>query len=336
MSEYLNKLRHAMSQRGYSLDYIELCISYATNLQEKSMPVIFDIEHFCELLKIDLYTIMNISQNINEYYNEFDLVFDHKVRKISTPTIFLKQVQKWIQIFILKPVPVSKYATAYAPKSSIFKNAEMHVKQECVVNLDFKHFFESISSRDVYQLFCSFGYTKEIAGFLTNICTLDGVLPQGAPTSPYISNLICRDLDKKLGDLASVTQMNFTRYADDLTFSGKSSIINFLPQIRITIEDSGFKINENKTSIRYQHQRQEVTGLIVNHKVAIKKEFLRQLKQEVHYCLRFGAADHMQKANISYSNYKDHLFGKAYFVKIVNDELGNTLLEKLHRIRWEY
>ncbi|MFD1773879.1 reverse transcriptase family protein [Paenibacillus rhizophilus] len=336
MSEYLDSLRGKMVSTGYSTEYIELCIKYANDLENNNVPVIFDKAHFLLLTGLKTSELRNILTNKPEHYHEFELLVNYRLRNILAPNPLLKQVQKWIQVFILKPLKVSSWATAYKPGTSIIKNAKVHVKQDCVINLDLKNFFDSITSVRVHKIFRSAGYTKELATLFTQICTLEKCLPQGAPTSPYLSNLICRNLDQDLAIFCQSRAIRFTRYADDMTFSGGVEIENYIPNIRKTITKHGFVINEDKSQVLFRNQRQVVTGLVVNDKVAIKKEFIRKLSQEIHYCLRFGVSNHILNSRINKSNYKDHLFGRVYYIRMVNKPLGDILLKKLESIDWEY
>ena len=186
-------------------------------------------------------------------------------------------------------------------------------------------------------MFFYYGYTKEISFVLTKLCTYRGKLPQGSPASPYLSNIVCLKMDKRLHQLASKNGADYTRYADDITFSGDYRIQYCMPLIQRIIEDEGFYINSAKTRILYKHQRQEVTGLIVNNQmVRINKKYKRNVDQEIYYCLKYGVSSHLQRIGCEKSFYKEHLYGKVYFIKMVEPEVGNHLLNKLSEINWEY
>ncbi|BBH23112.1 hypothetical protein Back11_44570 [Paenibacillus baekrokdamisoli] len=336
MSEYTDNLRKSMLELGNSNDYIELCINYARKLEKSHVPIIFDKIHFLVLTELKSSQLNDFLNNRAGYYREFELIINNRKREIHAPNNILKELQKWIQLYILKPLRVSDWATAYIPGTSIIKNAAIHIGQECVVNLDLKNFFNSISAVKVHRVFRVAGYTKELATLFTKICTVNNCLPQGAPTSPYLSNLVCIKLDQELADFCQSLGIRFTRYADDMTFSGGKEIVKVLPQIYKIISKQGFLINNDKTKILNCGQRQEVTGLVVNDKVSVKKEFIRKLSQEIHFCLRFGVSNHILRTGIRKSNYKDHLFGRAYFINMVDKSLGDDLLKKLQSIDWEY
>lgn len=161
-------------------------------------------------------------------------------------------------------------------------NALPHVGSEMVINFDIKNFFPSISRYRVKLMFMALGRDDEEAEFLSFLATCNDKLPQGAPTSPIIANIICIDLDNKLSALANNHNANYTRYADDLTFSGKQSILRMLPEISKTIMEEGFKLNPSKFRIQRKGNRQEVTGLTVNDKVSVHRSRKRKLRAAVH------------------------------------------------------
>lgn len=167
---------------------------------------------------------------------------------------------------------------------------------------------------------------------MAKLCTHNGFLPQGSPASPYITNILCLKMDKRLGGLAKKYDAVYTRYADDITFSGKKGILSLLPIAEKIIQDEGFSLNTQKTP-----QRQEVTGLIINNgTLKIPKEYKRKVRQEIYYCKRYGVYDHQEKTGENHAFYREHLYGKAYFIHMVEPELGEKLLDELDDVKWEY
>src|SRR5207248_3235965 len=158
--------------------------------------------------------------------------------------------------------------------------------------------------------------------------TLDGVLPQGAPTSPDLSNHAARRLDLRLAGLARRRKLTYTRYADDLTFSGVVT-----PRVQRAIEhivrDSGFSPNESKLRYLQSHQRQSVTGVVVNEKVNVPRERRRWLRQEVHYLSRFGDADHLRARGVDNSGYREYIYGHVYALHAVRPDEAAELLSTL-------
>lgn len=203
-------------------------------------------------------------------------------RRISAPSPVLRGVQRWILFNILRDRPLHDSATAFAPQSSILKNAAPHVGADFVVNLDIKDFFPSISARRVFGLFRSFGYPKEVCFILTRLCTMNDALPQGAPTSPDIANLVCRHLDVRLASLCKVRDWNYTRYADDITISGSGSSERVISLATTILNDEGFDVSTRKSRTLRRGDCQMVTGLVVNERVALPRKWRRRLRAMIH------------------------------------------------------
>ena len=156
-------------------------------------------------------------------------------------------------------------------KKSIKENARFHKRQEILLSLDVKKFFDSITSDKVYKVFSSLGYQEDIVVMLTNLCCLNGCLPQGAPTSPIISNIILKKFDDEVGKFTNEKKIRYTRYADDMTFSGDFNPGQIISFVKNRLYELGLKLNEEKTRTRKKSQRQEVTGIVVNEKNAATK-----------------------------------------------------------------
>lgn len=185
---------------------------------------------------------------------------------------------------------------------SIVGNAERHVACRYVMNVDLKDFFPSINFGRVRGLFLAMGAAKEAATVLAQVCCHQGQLPQGAPTSPVISNMICRKMDRLLADLAKAHNCRYSRYADDLTFSMKRgafpSEIGYIDEadgrailgkrLREVIVENGFTPHPDKTWLYNRQHRQMVTGLIVNSKKNVPRKFVRQLRAMIHAWEAFG------------------------------------------------
>lgn len=185
-------------------------------------------------------------------------------------------------------VKIHPKAYGFVKNKSIVDNASAHLKKEYLLNIDLENFFPSISSARVYSLFFNyFRLDKKVAATLTNLCCHpNGFLPQGAPTSPIISNILCKTLDKELDRLAKASfGSSYSRYADDITFSSnkpfKSSIIKG-NELGSTLENiiirNGFQINYDKIRLQKSYQHQEVTGIIVNSKLNVDRRYIRKIR----------------------------------------------------------
>ncbi len=238
-------------------------------------------------------------------------------RRIEAPSEKLKALQRQVLSRILERLTLRACATGFIRGRSIVDNARPHVGQGEVINIDLADFFTSISVERVQQTFAAHGWNSEAATILARICTSDGHLPQGAPTSPALSNLVCRRLDARLSALAARAGGQYTRYADDLTFSfpgfgrnkrrrqpraraageparrprphGPSRAL--LKKIAGILADEGFQIQRKKrVRVQRAHQRQTATGLVVNQKLNAPRA-TRRLVRAMQHRARLGKLD---------------------------------------------
>lgn len=223
-------------------------------------------------------------------------------RLISAPMPRLKKAQYWLLENILAKVPIHEAAHGFRPDHSILTNAAPHQGSAIVINLDLKDFFPNVTLPRVIGLYKSLGYSPSLATIFGLLSTeppvqdaeLDGEtwhvatsvrhLPQGAPTSPAITNLLCRRLDCRLAGIAKKHRFTYTRYADDLTFSGpdREASRKILWQVRKVIEEEGFIVHPDKVRTMGTGRRQEVTGLTVNEKPAVSRQDLRAYRALLH------------------------------------------------------
>ena len=333
-----SEIENAAQQGVLSDSTKDRILKYVARLQENNVPIIFNLRHLrkiCGITKKEQNTYFGT--NRDQLYRHFNVPKKSGgIRTIEAPCDKLKAIQRWIKDDILDSFSSSEYATGFKKGKSIVDNARPHVGKELVINLDLKDFFPSIHYADVIRVFSYMGYRTDVAHLLTKLCTNGkNVLPQGSPASPALSNLISLRLDKRLGQLARKINCTYSRYADDITFSGNKEIRSALPLIIDIITDEGFEINEKKVRLQYAHQRQEVTGLIVNEKLSVSPCVKRELKNAIYYCKKHGVSGHMQHIGCNKHFYKEHLYGLAYFVKMVDEPSGNMYLDELDTIIWE-
>lgn len=269
-------------------------------------------------------------------------------RLISAPLPRLKAVQHWILRSIVSKVPIHAAAHGFVPGRSIVTNAAAHLGRKVVVNFDLENFFPTLTYARVRGLFASFGYSPEASTILGLLCTeadveeveIDGKryyvhtserhLPQGSPCSPAITNAVCLRLDQRLTGLARKLGFTYTRYADDLTFSGDPDRVNaLLGAVHAIVEDEGFKVNTKKTHIMRRAGRQEVTGIVVNDKLGVPRRFVHRWRAVLFQVAkdgvegkRFGASDDVAAS----------LIGFAAFVSMVDPTKGKVMLEDARRI----
>ena len=293
------------------------------------LPLIKSVKQLDAILKMS-------EINLNYQYHRFKISNGVKIRIINAPSIKLKCRQKWILRNILSNTVIPSYVHGFVKGKSIKTNAESHIGQKEILCLDLKDFFPSITFGSVINVFIDLGYSRTVATRLAQICTYRKVLPQGGVTSPMIANIVALKMDYKLYKYALENDCIYTRYADDLTFSWNKTHIEkeLYPTIQQIICDNGFNINEKKTHIMKTPYRKLVTGLIVtDNGVRVPYKFKKELKKEIYYCQKYGVSSHLQfTGNEHKMNFMEHLYGKAYFIKMIEPEIGDTFLRQLDQI----
>ena len=248
---YVKKLIDKMSEQGEDEEYISACVTYAQKLCDNNVPVIFDFKHLSLLLgyePAELAFYLFASEEL--FYTQIQVPKKNGgFRNIEIPSERLKEIQRWILRNILENIEIHGACYGFRKGKSIFDHAQLHVGKECVLSMDLKDFFPSITQKEVFNLFYKEGYTKKVSYYLSKMLTKDGVLPQGSPASPMISNIVSHHLDKRLNELAKCYNAVYSRYADDITFSGATNIKNMIPIIKKIVSEENFQVNEKKTSI---------------------------------------------------------------------------------------
>ena len=214
-------------------------------------------------------------------------------------------------------MPVSRYAKAYRFGSSTLRNAKHHVGKQMVLKLDILHFFDSIRYSTVKdKAFPEEIYAEPLRILLTMLCYHKDALPQGAPSSPAITNIILYEFDELVGQWCLERGIAYTRYCDDMTFSGDFDPAEVIRFVRLELKKMGFLLNEQKTRIQRPGQQQTVTGIVVNEKLSIPADYRRKLRQELYYCRKFGILEHMQKIGLEIpeDTYRMQLLGKVNYV----------------------
>lgn len=316
---YKEKIIQQATKQNKNENYVASYLSYVEPLFKQNVPVIVEPHHFALLVGLEYEYVCKMAYASQCFYRSFTIKKSNGTdRSIDEPLPDLKMVQRWILNEILYQIPVSRYAKAFIPKRSIKHNARFHKSQHTVVTIDIKDFFPSINIYHVFKIFNDIGYKKNIAWFLANICCLNQSLPQGAPTSPYISNIVMRDIDDILADYCNSKKYRYTRYADDLTFSGDKSVKEIIPYASTLLLEHKFLLNPSKTRVARQNARQEVTGIVVNHHMQIPKNERKAIRQQLYYIRKYGLDSHLNHINEKRQNYLRHLLGKVNFALFIN------------------
>lgn len=319
--EYRNNYIRTAKLKGKTDEYCIEQLEYARKLFDKQLPIIYNQEHLCKLVGYDKIYVYAASNNPNPFYRKFFIKKKNgKLREINEPLPSLKEIQEWILKEILSHIEVSPYAKAYIKGKSIIDNARFHKKQKKVLSMDLSDFFPSIGYNRVLEVFKSAGYRDNVAVMLANLCSLNNQLPQGAPTSPALSNIIAIELDSKIVNNISEKKIRYTRYADDLTFSGDFNEGDVIKSIERIVVQQGFCVNHKKTRVRKRNQRQEVTGIVVNEKMQVCRQIRRKIRNEAYYIKKYGFDSHMEHTKNEKSNHLYYLIGLASYALSINPE----------------
>ena len=287
-------------------------------------------------------------------------------RLLEVPKSTLRQVQRRILRELLEYIPPHPSAHAFRARYSCLTNAAPHVGQLVVIKMDLEDFFVGVHGARVSALFRTLGYPSQAAAVLAGLCTnwvppdvldvrdtarykfeLPSIewrarkryqsphLPQGAPTSPALANLCAFNLDVRLQALAQSTGAHYTRYADDLAFSGGEALSRgsgrFVCLVAAIAQEEGFSVNFRKTRVMQQSIRQQVTGIVVNQKPNIRREDYDRLKATLHNCARFGPQSQNRDA---LRDYRAHLAGRIAHLGAINSQRGERLRVLFERIAW--
>ncbi len=347
---------------NHSPEFIEETLEYAQNLIDQNLPVIFSTKHLSLMLSIDYTDLVNIILEREHHYKYYQIRKRRGgVRQISSPYADLKLIQRWINDMILSNVPLAESAKGFIPKKSIKDNALPHSGKKVILNVDLLKYFDSITEHRVYGIFKRLGYHKNLAVDLAKLTTVEmkydyfksfsdkeqkifsnlyyrkvAVLPQGAPTSPTLSNIASKELDEKLFNLSQESGSSYSRYADDMTFSSDDeSDLPSVNEIVGIIKEEKLFVNWNKVKKYKKGQRQLVTGLTISDGVHIPKKFKKEIRRHLHFCIKYDPESHMKrlgKSELGY--YREWLLGKIYYIKSIEPELGNKLIWEFNKINW--
>jgi len=275
-------------------------------------------------------------------------------RIIHAPVAGLKSILRSLN-FVLQCIhQPHEAATGFVNEKSIVDNARMHADQRYVFNIDLSDFFHSFERRKVKYGFMiepfDLGDEREpVAFLLASLCThpfeingeVKNVLPQGSPTSPTLTNILCEKLDRRLTGLANRFGAKYSRYADDITFSSPHNIYqfeenpelndrgsynDFRSELERIIKEDGLSINKSKTRLQKSGYRQEATGLIVNEKVNVRRRYVKQIRMWLYYWEKYG----YEKAEQIFT--RDYISDKGH-VKNVDANLVNVLNGKLEFLK---
>ncbi|NVM38035.1 MAG: TIR domain-containing protein [Candidatus Lokiarchaeota archaeon] len=329
-NQYRRDFRFANKHLGTQC--IKFCINYAKALKKKNLPIIYNLEHLSHHVKLSKKSLYFIIKQKEKFYQLFEIPKKKEgVRNITAPSKILKNVQRWILDCILYNIDIHKNATGFYLDKSIIKNANFHLNQKMVLNIDLKDFFPSIKNKRTYHIFSSCGYNHSVCKILSELCTFNNELPQGSPASPMISNIVCKSLDSRLFGFCKKNNLNYSRYADDITISGERNLTKYILFIFKIIENEGFKISTKKIRLTGRGNAQIVTGITVNDKISFDRKKLRKIRAIIHNCKKIGP----EKANKNkHPFFREYLYGYVAFLKPIKPELSKKWKKELDSIDW--
>ncbi|MEJ6531908.1 TIR domain-containing protein [Pseudoalteromonas sp. NFXS39] len=318
------------------------------------------------ILEIPVGQLLHILYSQSQNYNSYTVTKKSgKKRVIDSPNSSIKILQNKVRPLIEAHYRVKKPVHGFVGGGkSIVTNAEQHKKKNYVLNVDLQDFFHSVNFGRVRGIFINtpFNMGAPAATVLAQLCTHNGRLPQGASTSPVLSNLAATTLDKKLVQIAKKFHLTYTRYADDLTFSSNKPLPKALVERKLqdngqdkdrvgsllekVIKDAGFEINHDKTRLQHKSQRQEVTGLVVNEGVNINRKFIRKTRAMIHEWdknlreaeirfikQRYHVSDsEINIENLNGSIFKRAVYGNLSFIKMVKGEEHSPYLNLCKKV----
>jgi RNA-directed DNA polymerase len=284
------------------------------------------------------------------------------IRLIEAPKSRLKAVQRRILEQMLDRIPIHAAVHGFVRGRSIRTFIGPHVGKRVVLRMDVEDFFPSFSAARVQSFFRTAGYPESVADLLGGLCTnavprsawslfhLDmgaaqlremadlygrAHLPQGAPISPALANLCAWRIDRRLSGLASSAGAEYTRYADDLAFSGgegfEQRVERFSLHVAAILLEEGFHTNHRKTRIMRRGVRQYLTGLVANDRVNIVRADFDRLKATLNNCVRQGPASQNREGHV---DFRAHLLGRVGFVETIHPEKGNRMRQMFEQIQW--
>ncbi len=280
-----------------------------------------DRTRLVSLLKTDEKMLRKLLKDPSRYYKRFQMRKRRGgKRTISAPQAPLIDIQHRIYMLLGK-VQVHPAAMAFRAGHSVADNAAVHLGQPNVLKIDIRSFFGSIQIDKVISVFIKLGHNRSMAEQLARLCCLHNRLPQGAPTSPILSNAAVYEMDVQLSQLARTYRLSYSRYADDMVFSGSFALNDLYPQVRQIIESNGFTLNDKKTQYLEEKQRKIITGVSISSgKLTIPKARKRLLRQQVHYVLTRGVEAHKAHIHSTDSLYVQRLVGHLCFWHLVEPE----------------
>lgn len=325
-------------------------------LNSLSLPIIKDDKQLAEFLEIEYKQLRFLAYHrdvvISDHYSRFTVPKRKGgVRNIAAPKSIMKKVQRTILEKMLYKIDISENVHGFIKGKSVVTGAKVHNNEpDLLINMDIENFFPTLTFERVRKMFLDFGYSGYISSILAMLCTYcermpieikgktryvktsERILPQGSPASPMITNIICRNLDKRLNGLSKKYNFIYTRYADDMSFSFKEDleeknygvILNLVTRI---LNEEGFKVNKNKTKFLRKNNRQCITGIVVNNpEIGISKKWIKNLRAAIYNANKLKQSNNLPHEKIY------QISGMVSWVKSVNEKKYQNIIKSYEEL----
>ena len=351
---------------------IEESLRQANHLQDRGFPPVLTLGHLSYHTDIKYTRLRRIVARQTEAYRTFSIrKRTGGKRYINVPELDLLKVQKWIDRFILSKIKESPFSYAFKSGTSIVDCANQHIACKWLVKIDLRHFFESLSEIQVYRVFLEEGYNNLVSFELARLCTKVlshgakkyrksnwqnnksflfnwkyydkriGHLPQGAPTSPRLANLIVRELDIEISRIVKQYSMTYTRYADDLIFSTGSTTFSrkngqgLIREIYSILPRYGLRPHPQKAQIIPPGARKIVLGLLVDgDKARLTKHFRSNLECHLYYCVKDPISHLKNRKFASILGLKNYINGLLAYAKQVDSDYVKKITSEIGKLKW--
>ena len=309
--------------------FLAFLASYCARMIERGHTPLVTRDDLARRLGCELNDVVATAARNASLYREIRLPRSNGTfRTIHSPREPLKGFQRWILDHVLRAYQPHSAAHGFVRGRSIVSHAAHHTGHNNLLVMDIADFFPAITVKRVRKGFEKLGYPYSVALLLANLCTRSGQLPQGASTSPALSNLVCHRLDRRLAGFAASRGLTYSRYADDMTFSSSDRRIgSFVPFIRQVIEEEGFAVRDGKTRISRAGARRVVTGIVVNERLNLPRAHVRMLRAAAHQLATKGPDGVMVASNRGGAKNPERVLrGHLAFLAMINPQRGEALV----------
>jgi RNA-directed DNA polymerase len=354
---------------GYPDDFVQPLVNEGNRLVAANVPVVFTLRHLAAICDVPFSFLHDTVGRKIDPYREFKLrKKSGGYRQIVVPHPPLLIVQRWIHQNILRATAAHNCATAYMPGRTPYLNASQHRAAKWLVKTDIQRFFESVSERQVFYVFREIGYRPLLSFELARLCTRTktisqryrnerwrskkiysihdyasfeiGHLPQGAPTSPILANLVCYEMDEDLRVLAQHFKCTYTRYADDIAFSTvqltRNEGLQLIRRTSAVLSSNGFKRNVQKTHIVPPGARKVVTGLLVSgQEPRLLRKYKETISLHLYHAKSKGIPQHCTWRKFdSLLGFREHLKGLIAYAEHVEPAFGHKCRTEFNALPW--